>query len=58
MVPVGVLFYAFDKIKFFHSIWHIFVLCWINFSLLNDSNLYNIDSLIIYLFLTHFIYFS
>jgi len=24
---VGVLFYAFDKIKFFHSIWHIFVLC-------------------------------
>ena len=23
---IGVLFYAFDKIKFFHSIWHIFVL--------------------------------
>ena len=23
---VGVLFYAFDKIKFFHSIWHVFVL--------------------------------
>ena len=22
----GVLFYAFDKIKFFHSIWHVFVL--------------------------------
>ena len=24
---VGILFYAFDKIKFFHSIWHMFVLC-------------------------------
>tara|TARA_B100000886_G_scaffold278476_1_gene202495 strand:+ start:228 stop:866 length:639 start_codon:yes stop_codon:yes gene_type:complete len=23
---VGILFYAFDKIKFFHSIWHMFVL--------------------------------
>jgi hemolysin III len=23
---VGVLFYSFDRIKFFHSIWHIFVL--------------------------------
>ena len=23
---IGVFFYAFDKIKFFHSIWHIFVL--------------------------------
>ena len=23
---IGVLFYAFDKIKFFHSIWHVFVL--------------------------------
>lgn len=23
---VGVFFYAFDKIKFFHSIWHVFVL--------------------------------
>ncbi len=23
---VGMLFYAFDKIKFFHSIWHMFVL--------------------------------
>ena len=23
---IGVLFYAFDKIKFFHCIWHIFVL--------------------------------
>ncbi len=23
---IGVLFYAFDKIKFFHSIWHAFVL--------------------------------
>ena len=22
----GVLFYAFDKIKYFHSIWHLFVL--------------------------------
>ena len=40
---IGVLFYAFDKIKFFHSIWHIFVLCWVNFSLLHDSNLYNIN---------------
>ncbi len=23
---IGVLFYVFDKIKFFHSIWHVFVL--------------------------------
>ena len=23
---IGVLFYASDKIKFFHSIWHVFVL--------------------------------